>query len=96
METINSGHNAAVVIAQNLRGGLAPLETGNSDKISAVLYAQNHRWGRDQYTIIIRDLKQAVLHSQMNRWSLGPMETCNSDPKVVDLQAKTTDEGWDS
>ena len=36
----------------------------------------------------------AVLHSQINRRSLGPIETCNSDSKVVVLHAKTTDEGW--
>ena len=35
----------------------------------------------------------AVLHAQINRRSLGPIETCNSDPKVAVLQAKTADEG---
>ena len=35
----------------------------------------------------------AVFHSQTNRQSLGPIETCNSDPKVAVLHAKTTDEG---
>ena len=39
--------------------------------------------------------KHAVLHSQINRQSLGPIETCNSDPKDAVLHAKTTDEGWD-
>ena len=39
--------------------------------------------------------KCAVLHAQINRRSLGPIETCNSDPKVAVLLAKTTDEGWD-
>ena len=28
-------------------------------------------------------------------WGLGPIETCNSGPKVAVLHAKTTDEGWD-
>ena len=37
-----------------------------------------------------------VLRSQINRRSLGPIETCNSDPKVSVLHAKTTDEGCDS
>ena len=38
----------------------------------------------------------AVLHAQNDRSGLGPMETCNSDPKVVVfLHPKTTDEGWD-
>ena len=39
--------------------------------------------------------KHAVLHSQINRRSLGPLQTCNSDPKVAILHAKTTDERWD-
>ena len=39
--------------------------------------------------------KCAVSHAQVNRRSLGPIETCNSDPKVAVLHAKTTDEGWD-
>ena len=26
---------------------------------------------------------------------MGPIETCNSAPKVAVLHAKTTDEGWD-
>ena len=34
----------------------------------------------------------AVLHAQINRRSLGPIETCNSVPKVAVLLAKTTDE----
>ena len=37
----------------------------------------------------------AVSHAQINRRCLGPIETCNSDPKVAVLNAKTTDEGWD-
>ena len=37
----------------------------------------------------------AVLHAQFTRRSLGPIETCNSDPKDAVLNAKTTDEGWD-
>ena len=37
----------------------------------------------------------AVFHSQTNRRSLGPIETCNSDPKGAVLHAKTTDEGCD-
>ena len=37
----------------------------------------------------------AVLHAQITRRSLGPIETCNSDPKVAVLSEKNTDEGWD-
>ena len=37
----------------------------------------------------------AVSHAQINRRCLGPIETCNTDPKVAVLNAKTTDEGWD-
>ena len=40
-------------------------------------------------------VNHAVLHSEINRRSLGPIVTCNSDPKVVVLHAKTTGEGWD-
>ena len=36
----------------------------------------------------------AVLHAHINRRSLGPIETCNSDPKDAVVHAKTTDEGW--
>ena len=38
----------------------------------------------------------AVLHAQITRRILGPIETCNFDPKVAVLLAKTTDEGWDT
>ena len=34
-----------------------------------------------------------VMHAQIVRRILGPIETCNSDPKVVVLHSKTTDEG---
>ena len=37
----------------------------------------------------------AVSHAQINSRSLGILETCNSDPKVAVLRAKTTDESWD-
>ena len=36
----------------------------------------------------------AVSHAQITRRSLGPIETCNSDPKVAVLHAKPTDESW--
>ena len=36
-----------------------------------------------------------VFHAQNDRLCLGPIETCNSDPKVAVLHAQTTDEGWD-
>ena len=39
------------------------------------------------------DANHAVLHEQYDRRSLGPIETCNSDPKVAVLHAKNTDEG---
>ena len=40
------------------------------------------------------DANKAVLHAQNDRRGLGPIETCNSAPKVALLHAKTTDEGW--
>ena len=36
-----------------------------------------------------------VFHAQINRRSLGPIETCNSGPKVAVLIAQTENEGWD-
>ena len=38
----------------------------------------------------ISGANHAVLHAQNDRRSLGPIETCNSGPKVAVLQAKTT------
>ena len=35
----------------------------------------------------------AVLHAQNDRCGLGPIQTCNSAPKVAGLHAKTSDEG---
>ena len=43
----------------------------------------------------ISGANHAVLHAQNARCGLGPTETCNSDPKVAVLHAKTTDEGRD-
>ena len=37
----------------------------------------------------------AILKAQNDKGGLGHIETCNSDPKVPVLHAKTTDEGWD-
>ena len=39
---------------------------------------------------------RAVSHAQITRRSLGPVETCISDPKGAVLHAKTTDESWDT
>ena len=36
----------------------------------------------------------AVSHAQITRRSLGPIETCNSDPKEAVLHSNITDEGW--
>ena len=41
----------------------------------------------------ISGANHAVLIAQFSRRSLVPIETCNSDPKVAVLHAKTTDEG---
>ena len=38
---------------------------------------------------------RSVSHAKITRQSLGPIETCNSNPKDAVLHAKTTDEGWD-
>ena len=36
-----------------------------------------------------------VMHAQITMRSLGPIETCNSDPKGAVLHSKATDEGRD-
>ena len=36
----------------------------------------------------------AVLHAQNDRWCLGPIDINYSGPKLADLGAKNTDEGW--
>ena len=43
----------------------------------------------------ISGANHAVFHAQITRRSLGSLETCNSDPKVAVLHAKSTDKGWD-
>ena len=43
----------------------------------------------------ISGANHAVLHAQNDRLGLGPIETCNSGPKVAVLHSKTTNEGWD-
>ena len=35
------------------------------------------------------------MNAQTHRRGLGPIETCSSGAKVADLNAKTTDEGWE-
>ena len=45
IETINSGHNGAVMNAQNHRWGLGPIQACNSGHNDAVVNAQNNRWG---------------------------------------------------
>ena len=44
----------------------------------------------------ISGVNHAVFHAQNDRRGLGPIETCNSGPKVAVLHAKTKNEGWDS
>ena len=66
-----------------------PRETSNSDDNHVVLLTQGDRVGLEPMETSI------VMHTQITRQSLGPIETCNSDPKVTALHAKTTDEGWD-
>ena len=47
IETINSGHNVAVVSVQNHRWGLGPIETFNSGAKGAVLNAKSTDEGCD-------------------------------------------------
>ena len=41
------------------------------------------------------DANHVVLNAKNLRRGLGPIETCNSDPKFAVLKTKSTDEGWD-
>ena len=43
----------------------------------------------------ISGANHSVFHAQITRRSLGPIDTCNSDPKVAVLHAKSTDKGWE-
>ena len=43
----------------------------------------------------ISGANHAGLYAENDRCGLGPIETCNSDPKVAVLHATTTYEGWD-
>ena len=36
-----------------------------------------------------------VFQAQNDRCGLGPIQTCNSDPRAAVSHGKTTDEGWD-
>ena len=63
IETINSGYNAAVVSAQNHRGGLGPIVTCNSGAKVAVLNAKNMGEVWDQQRLVFQVI---------------PIVTCNS------------------
>ena len=64
MGTINSGHNVAVVNAQNHRLALGPVETSISDAKVAVLNAKIHRWGLAPIETCKSGPKVAVLHTK--------------------------------
>ena len=64
MGTINSGHNVAVVNAQNHRVALGPVETSISDAKVAVLNAQNHRWWLGPIETCNFDPEDIVLHAK--------------------------------
>ena len=64
MGTINSGHNVAVVNAQNHRLALGPVETSISDAKVAVLNAQNHRWWLGPIETCNFDPKDVILHAK--------------------------------
>ena len=49
-------------------------------------------WDPDRLVILVIKLLFCMQNPQMRA---GPMETCNSDPKVAVLHVKATNEGWD-
>ena len=72
------------------------METSNSDAIHVVLHAQHDMWGLGPMETSNAPVNHAVLGSQNDRWGLGLIETCISGPKAAVLQAKTTNEVWNT
>ena len=71
------------------------METSDSDANHAVLQAKTTEVGWNQYRLDIPvQIRPFWLHKK-GRWGLGPIETCNSGPKLAVWYAKTADEGWD-
>ena len=65
IETINSGHNDAVVNAKKKNWWrLGPIETCNSGAKDAVLNAKNYRWGLGPIETCNSGPKVAVLHAK--------------------------------
>ena len=81
IETCNSDPKVAVLQCKNHRWVLGPIETSYSDAKGTVLNEQNPRWTLGP--IYKRHSVHDALNSQVNRRSLGPIETCSSDPKVT-------------
>ena len=69
---INSGHNVAVVNAQNHRWGLGPIETYNSAANHAVLHAQNDSWSLGSIETINSGHNAAFLHAKTTDKGWGP------------------------
>ena len=49
----------------------------------------------DPQRLVILVLK-SLFCTENHKWGLGQIETTNSDAKVAVLNAKTTDEDWDT
>ena len=71
------------------------METSDSDANHAVLQAKTTEEGWNQYRLDILVQIRPFLIAQKGRWGLGPIETCNSWPKLAVWYAKTADEDWD-
>ena len=64
MQTINSGHNVAVVNAKTTHEGWEPWRLINSDANHVILHAQNERWGLGHMETGVSGAKVAVLNGK--------------------------------
>ena len=87
VETINSGHNVAVVNAQNHRWGLGPIETCSSGAKVAVLNAKNVGEVWEPLRLEIPVLKSLFCLQKPNIRA-GPIDTSYSDANHVVLNAQ--------
>ena len=89
METSNSGANYAVLLAQNDRWGLGPIETINSGHNTDVVKAQNHRWGRGHIETCNSAAEAAVLNEKTISEVWDPKRLVILNQKSLFLMRKT-------
>ena len=93
IETCNSVPKVAVLHANTADEGWNPwrLVILKLIKLFCMRKTIGEVW--DQWRIVILVLKSLFRMQKYNRCGLGPIETCNSGPKVAVLHSKATNEG---